>query len=143
MKIFQRISKIGAAGIFVGSLIVVSWHMDPAAAQGRGTNILVPKLSDEANAGKIAFDQTCAACHGTNGVGTDKGPPLVHNVYNPGHHGDAAFYNAVNRGSRQHHWQFGNMPPQPNVTDRQIAAIIRYVRELQEANGIVFRPHRM
>jgi hypothetical protein len=35
------------------------------------------------------------------------------------------------------------MPPQPNVTDKQIAAIIRYVRELQTANGIVLRQHRM
>jgi hypothetical protein len=28
------------------------------------------------------------------------------------------------------------MPPQTGVTDRELADIIRYVRELQKANGI-------
>jgi hypothetical protein len=28
------------------------------------------------------------------------------------------------------------MPPQAEVTDREVADIIRYVRELQKANGI-------
>jgi cytochrome c551/c552 len=35
------------------------------------------------------------------------------------------------------------MPPQPQVSDEELAAIIRYVRELQTANGIFYRPHRM
>ena len=35
------------------------------------------------------------------------------------------------------------MPPQPQVSDEDIAAIVRYIRELQEANGIRYRPHRM
>lgn len=29
--------------------------------------------------------------------GTRKGPPLVHPIYNPGHHGNQAIYNAVLR----------------------------------------------
>jgi hypothetical protein len=28
------------------------------------------------------------------------------------------------------------MPPQTGVTDREVAEIIRYVRDLQKANGI-------
>ena len=43
---------------------------------------------------------------------------------------------AVQRGARQHHWNFGDMPPQPQVTPEEIRAIIRFVREVQEANGI-------
>jgi hypothetical protein len=35
------------------------------------------------------------------------------------------------------------MPAQPQVSDSQITAIIRYVRELQQANGIATRAHRM
>jgi mono/diheme cytochrome c family protein len=49
----------------------------------------------------------------------------------------------VRHGVRQHHWPFGDMPAQPQVTDEQLAQIIRYVRELQAANGIVYREHRI
>jgi mono/diheme cytochrome c family protein len=96
-----------------------------------------------AEAGKAAFDANCSSCHGANGAGTDKGPPLIHDIYNPGHHADAAFVLAARKGVRRHHWPFGDMPPQPQVTDSQISAIIQYVRELQAANGISYRPHRM
>ena len=78
-----------------------------------------------------------------NGVGTNTGPPLVHDIYNPGHHDDRSFYRAVKSGVPQHHWRFGNMQPLPKVTESQIGAIVRYVRELQLANGITYRPHRM
>lgn len=103
----------------------------------------VPQLSALAVQGKQAFDANCAQCHGENASGTDKGPPLVHIIYNPGHHADGAFLLATKRGVRRHHWSYGNMPPQPQVTDEQIAAIVKYVRELQVANGITYRPHRM
>jgi mono/diheme cytochrome c family protein len=143
MKFTRNIPKIAATGLLIGGLIATALNFPTAAGQSRVATITVPTFSKLAKEGKVAFDQTCAKCHGKNGVGTDKGPPLLHQIYNPGHHGDAAFYRAVKHGSQQHHWRFGNMPPQPNVTDKQIAAIIRYVRELQTANGIVLRQHRM
>jgi hypothetical protein len=37
---------------------------------------------------------------------------------------------------RAHHWRFGDMPPQPTITPDAIHMITRYVRELQQANGI-------
>ncbi|NJO35044.1 MAG: cytochrome c [Rhodospirillales bacterium] len=43
---------------------------------------------------------------------------------------------AVKTGVRQHHWRFGDMPPQPRVTEEQVAAIVGFVREVQTANGI-------
>ena len=47
-----------------------------------------------------------------------------------------AFELAVRRGVRAHHWLFGDMPPQPTITPDAIPMITRYVRELQQANGI-------
>lgn len=108
-----------------------------------GGDVVVPKLSALAARGKSAFDANCASCHGANAAGTDNGPPFVHDIYNPGHHSDRAFYLAARQGVRRHHWPFGDMPPQPQVTDEELAAIVRYVRELQEANGIFYHPHTM
>lgn len=99
--------------------------------------IKVPDLSDRAKLGSLAFDTNCAACHGKNAVGQDGvAPPLVHIIYEPNHHGDAAFLLAAKNGVRAHHWPFGDMPPIPNVPDDSIALIVDYVRELQRANGI-------
>ncbi len=78
-------------------------------------DVIIPRLSALAEAGKTAFDSNRAACHGVTGAGSDQGPPLVHDIDNPGHHADGAFVRAARQG----------------------------VRELQEASGITYRPHRM
>jgi hypothetical protein len=70
------------------------------------------------------------------GGGTDNGPPLIHKIYEPNHHGDLAFQRAVRQGSRAHHWRFGDMPPQPQVTDADVSVIVKFIREIQRANGI-------
>ena len=101
-----------------------------------GDAIAIPELSEDAQAGARLFASNCALCHGTNAAGTDLGPPLVHKIYEPGHHPDAAFYRAVNQGVVSHHWSFGNMPPVPGVSQRSVRKIVAYVRELQRANGI-------
>lgn len=98
---------------------------------------LLPELSETAMIGKRAFDAVCAECHGGNAAGRNgMGPPLVHKIYEPSHHGDAAFLLAVRNGVRAHHWKFGNMPAQQGLTDADVKGITRYVRELQKANGI-------
>ncbi|UWQ54415.1 c-type cytochrome [Leisingera caerulea] len=98
---------------------------------------LPPDLSDTAKIGKRAFDAVCAECHGDNAAGRNgMGPPLVHKIYEPSHHGDAAFLLAVRNGVRAHHWKFGNMPAQQGLTDADVKGITRYVRELQQTNGI-------
>jgi mono/diheme cytochrome c family protein len=107
------------------------------------TTVNVPKLSFQAATGKKAYDTNCATCHGSNGVGSESGPPLLHNIYNPGHHSDASFYRAVKLGVQSHHWNFGNMQALPNVSEAQVRFIIRYVRELQVANGISYKKHNM
>lgn len=98
---------------------------------------LPPDLSEAATIGKRAFDAACAECHGDNAAGRNgMGPPLVHKIYEPSHHGDAAFLLAVRNGVQAHHWGFGHMPPQHGLTDGDVKGITRYVRELQRANDI-------
>ncbi|MFV9673262.1 MAG: c-type cytochrome [Acidimicrobiia bacterium] len=87
-------------------------------------------------AGKVVFEGTCAACHGVEGVGTEAGPPLVHAYYRPGHHADGAFTLAIRNGVQPHHWNFGAMPPQPDLSDQDIADVTAYVRQIQEAAGV-------
>ena len=102
--------------------------------------VTVPTLSEKAQAGQAAFNANCALCHGPNASGTGLGPPLVHKIYEPGHHQDFSFRNAVQNGVQSHHWQFGNMLPVPGVSDDDVEKIICYVRELQHANGIFDEP---
>lgn len=86
--------------------------------------------------GEDLFATNCAACHGAGATGTTSGPPLVHIVYEPSHHGDAAFHRAVREGVVPHHWDFGPMPPVEGLSDAEIDAIIGHVREQQRAAGI-------
>ena len=101
------------------------------------------ELSQSALMGRQDFNDNCASCHGLSGTGSDSGPPLVHQIYNPGHHPDESFFRAVQFGSPQHHWRFGAMPPQPQVSERQVSGIIAYIRGLQSASGVRFSPHTM
>lgn len=99
--------------------------------------VTVPPLSGVAKEGETLFNANCAQCHGENAAGRDgAGPPLVHVIYEPHHHSDAAFYLAARNGAPSHHWPFGNMPPVEGVSDGDIGKIVAYVRALQRANGI-------
>lgn len=130
------------AGLF-GALVLD--RLAPDHAQGHdapGAAIvevqLPATLSPEAEAGEAVFDAHCAKCHGERAAGRDGvGPPLIHKYYEPDHHGDGAFAMAVRNGVRSHHWGFGNMPPVEGITDADLLSIIRYVREMQRANGIL------
>lgn len=86
--------------------------------------------------GAAKFAGNCAGCHGEAGVGTSQGPPLVHKIYEPNHHGDAAFQRAAANGVQAHHWEFGNMPKIEGVTSEDVDQIIQYVRWLQRQAGI-------
>lgn len=105
----------------------------PAAAE---EHITLPTLTPAAEAGADLFAAHCERCHGVAAGGSDSGPPLVHPIYEPNHHGDAAFYLAALRGARSHHWNFGDMPPVEGVTQDDIGKIVVFVREIQRANGI-------
>ena len=97
---------------------------------------VIPEFSAKARAGARLFAANCAICHGENATGTERGPPLLHKIYEPGHHPDASFYRAVEQGVMSHHWRFGHMAPVPGLSRQDVAKIIAFVRELQRANGI-------
>lgn len=128
----KKIWIAGAAILVVGAAY---YGLTKSDAVAQPTEVVIPELSELATAGEVAFNGTCASCHGINLAGTDKGPPFLHSVYVKNHHSDMAFILAVKQGARAHHWRFGNMPAQENITDDELAAIITYVREVQAANG--------
>jgi mono/diheme cytochrome c family protein len=129
------------AGFFIIRGVTDKAGTEPSQTASGGvpivTGIVVPDLAASEEAGRVAFEANCAKCHGINGAGVDgAGPPLVHIIYEPNHHGDGSFLVAVRNGVRSHHWDFGNMNPLPGVRDDEIISIIGYVRALQRANGI-------
>ncbi len=121
--------------IVAGVLIFIS-RLDPGAGDGGVVAVEVPALTADARRGNRLFDANCARCHGPNAAGGTGGPPLVHPIYNRRHHGDEAFQAAAKSGASQHHWKFGDMPPVPHLGREDMRVVIRYVRELQRANGI-------
>jgi len=135
-------------GVAAVAVIVGYLALGPTGSEDAGSatlpagaalaNVTVPDdLPEEARIGQRVFEAKCAECHGENAAGRNgAGPPLVHRIYEPSHHGDAAFLLAARNGVRAHHWEFGNMPPVDGITKAEIGYVTRYVRELQEANGI-------
>jgi len=79
------------------------------------------------------YKRYCQACHGENAHGSNKGPPLI--AYDSDQHTDLSFYNAVQKGVRQHHWRFGDMPAMPGVSRQEVTRIIDFIRQLQSVNG--------
>lgn len=89
--------------------------------------------------GDLLYQASCAECHGSDLRGTDRGPSHLSIVYEPSHHGDAAFALAVHIGVRQHHWPFGDMAPVDGLDDDDIVRIVAFVRENQRLSG--FEPY--
>ncbi|WP_437436534.1 hypothetical protein [Ruegeria arenilitoris] len=55
----------------------------------------MPPIEGNAANGQRIFDASCASCYGVNEVGLEgAGPLLVHKIYEPSHHTDAAFQRA-------------------------------------------------
>jgi mono/diheme cytochrome c family protein len=90
-------------------------------------------------AGEALYQQSCAVCHGGDLRGTDIGPSQLSEVYEPGHHPDDSFRAAIAEGAVAHHWDFGDMPPVPGLTDDEVDQIIAFIREQQELHG--FEPY--
>jgi len=121
--------QIGVWLLILG-LLVACDSSQPKQAVGGGP---VPA---EFQAGETKFNANCASCHGAQAAGTAQGPPLVHKIYEPNHHGDPAFQRAAANGVKAHHWEFGNMPKIDGVTPEDVDQIVKYVRWLQRQAGI-------
>jgi mono/diheme cytochrome c family protein len=106
-------------------------------------DVEVGHLSSTASKGQVVFNTNCASCHGIDASGGIGGPPLIHNIYNPGHHSNASFIRAVRNGVKQHHWQFGDMPPQKHVAFGDMVFLMKFIREIQQQNGIKVMDHEM
>ncbi|HSA88015.1 MAG TPA: c-type cytochrome [Nitrospira sp.] len=121
------------------SLVALSLSAAPACSQNgvepKATGIVAAAPAD-LREGEEKFNANCSACHGIGGIGTTQGPPLVHKVYEPNHHGDAAFQRAAANGVKAHHWQFGDMPKINAVKPEDVDHITKYVRWLQKQAGI-------
>ena len=118
----------GKGRVICGALALVTGGCAGSDDQTAERLASLPPTPAEHRTGEQLFDRNCAACHGTKARGTDQGPPLAHRVYEPSHHSDQAFYLAVRNGVAAHHWRFGNMPAQPQVSESDVAAIVAYVR---------------
>ena len=82
--------------------------------------------------GQLLYEKYCSGCHGVELDGTEQGPPLVHPFYKPSHHDDRSFYRAVLEGVRQHHWNFGDMPPVSAMTPGKTERVIAFIRYYQQ-----------
>jgi cytochrome c2 len=135
-KILSNLPKYLVLAVMIGGLAIIIGKFVGNDADKAGVAVNVPSLSPLAIKGKTLFENNCQECHGKNAGGTDQGPPFIHPVYRPGHHGDQSFVLAAMNGVRAHHWRFGNMPKQPQVKPEEVLLIVRYIRELQRANGL-------
>ncbi|WP_428244072.1 c-type cytochrome [Gynuella sp.] len=128
--------------LIVSALMLIS--AIAVANHNRGhVDVKIGDLSEKGQYGQQVFNQNCAACHGVNAQGTQSGPPLIHSIYNPGHHSNEAFYRAIKNGVQQHHWPYGNMPSQPQVGFMEMTALLVFIRETQKYNGIKTQEHKM
>ena len=131
-----------AAAVLAGLYYLASPRsVDPAAAgRAPGDTIVavqMPPLGDQERIGQAVFRAKCSGCHGADAGGIEgSGPPLIHAIYEPNHHGDMAIVLAAERGVQSHHWRFGNMPPVEGVTRADLVAVIDFIRKVQKANGI-------
>ncbi|MGH7500805.1 MAG: c-type cytochrome [Longimicrobiales bacterium] len=130
-------SRTGSIIARTGSIVAM---LAMVLAAGCGPGERLPPVTTETpaqhEAGAELLRTHCSACHGERAEGTDRGPPLVHRIYEPGHHADAAFQLAVAMGVRAHHWRYGDMAPVTGVSEAEVVAIIAYVRWLQREAGI-------
>ena len=127
-----------AGAIGIGGYLIFGKNEKEAVNGSPIVEIHVPEsLSAKAQVGKKKYAANCMDCHGENAAGQEGvAPPLVHFLYEPGHHSDESFQRAVALGVKSHHWPFGDMPPVEDLTRRDVEAILAYIRELQQANGI-------
>ena len=85
--------------------------------------------------GAEVYAESCASCHGADLRSTDKGPSPLSIVYEPNHHTDDSFRNAIANGAPQHHWPFGDMEPIEGLSDDDVEAVIAFVRAEQQRQG--------
>ncbi|HEX6926617.1 MAG TPA: cytochrome c [Longimicrobiaceae bacterium] len=115
---------------------MASAHAGAAETAIDTTGLALLPVPDQHQRGEAIYRANCSSCHGEAALGTPRGPPLIHRIYEPSHHADISFVLAAERGVRAHHWQFGDMPPQPGVTRDEVEEVVGYIRWLQREAGV-------
>jgi len=133
-RLFDNIISLFIISI-ISVILVACDRLDPEQLRQR-QHLPGPDFVADPVQGAPIFNNNCARCHGNGATGTNQGPPLIHKVYRPGHHADLSFHWAVKDGTKQHHWQFGDMPPVKGVSPEQVGHIIAYIRKEQRNAGI-------
>ncbi len=136
---FCKVTGIVTSLLLSGSNVgyAAGMYHEPAGPSPVTNLIKSPQVPFSYALGMTTFREKCSACHGQWAEGVAKtGPPLVHRFYEPSHHSDDSFYRAALHGVKQHHWSFGDMAPVADVSRKQVANIIRFLRWWQRENGI-------
>ncbi|MCL1592957.1 MAG: cytochrome c [Actinomycetia bacterium] len=120
--------------IAIGVLLVIALGLNGGSSGGQASDIEVQNAA-LVTEGDVLYQASCAVCHGSDLRGTERGPSHLSTIYNPGHHGDGAFAIAAVNGVKAHHWNFGNMPRIPGLSDADLERIVAFVRENQRIEG--------
>lgn len=146
----KRSAGFGALALLSSLLIAGTWLFwskanDQSAAE-RAYESAAPafdpasdpasELSRNGARGRVAFNAACAGCHGRDAAGGPGGPSLIDRIYEPSHHDDESIRRAVRNGVKAHHWRFGDMPAQPDMSPETVETVIAFLRETQAAKGI-------
>lgn len=117
-------------------LVTTALAASPTITSAQQSESPPPNMPFKYGLGFEQYQQKCASCHGGSLQGSDEGPPLLHAYYKPSHHSDAAFDRAIRRGTKQHHWNFGDMQPVAGVDEKGARAIVLFVRWVQQEMGL-------
>ena len=131
-KIIIRLAVL----VLVVFVLVAIFYERPAVKGKRAVYLPAEGFVGNAAAGQQVFQEHCVGCHGSQLEGSAEGPSLLHPYYKPEHHGDISVYLAVYQGVQQHHWQFGNMPAQKQLTPEDAGHLLSYIRAEQKRAGL-------
>jgi len=133
-------NKSALLSVFLGTFVTVTLSACSSSNEREDSiDVVTPPANFIGNEmrGRSLYAEYCSLCHGTIKKGksaeTSRGPSLISSMYKSDHHSDMHFYKAVQFGTYQHHWHFGNMPAVKDITPQQTAHIISFIRVKQSA----------
>lgn len=134
----QNKSPVVWMGLVMVTLVILTtltmWGREKVSIKA---SPVIPELSEQAQHGRQYLNTHCAECHGVDGTGgSKKGPPILHPMYRRAVYPDHHFKKMVREGKREKNWRFGPMPAYPEIADKDIDAVIRFVREVQDATNV-------
>lgn len=86
-----------------------------------------------AERGAGLYRANCAACHGGDLRGNDRGPSLLEEFYLEDQLSDAEMADAIRNGVEENRFEFGPMPGNGALRELQVREIVAYVRAQQAA----------